>query len=220
MKNKLLTALLLLLVHIGLFAQITPVTCDKITVDSVLNSELNKNNIELIITNHDSSTAWSPENFTVLAPNGDTVGHIILCQGCVILMHNRTGKFYLPKNDTNFTIPPHYCCKLVLAASGHQICNKQYNGCIVAGIVNNSDHKSTISLFPNPASNTFQISWNTANNSLFSYHIINTQGKKIQEGQDIQTDHPIDIPLLSAGMYFVRVYQNGTMLGTQKLIIR
>jgi hypothetical protein len=216
MKTKLYLSLFLLLFTAGMFAQNAPVTCDKITVDSVLNSQINKNNFELIITNHDSTTAWSPENFTVLSSNGDSAGHVILCQGCVILMHNRTGKFYVPKNDTNFVVPANYCCKLILAASGHQICDKQYNGCLIAGIQENSADRNAFHLFPNPAHNSVQLSESSSG----SFRIINLRGQELRGEEMISKNKSIDISGFEPGMYFVQLYQNGVLKGTQKLIVQ
>ena len=79
------------------------------------------------------------------------------------------------------------------------------------------DQLEGVRLFPNPANNEVSISLETTD--VLSVIIYNQVGKEMVRFDKYEVNEPINITYLSAGIYFVKVGQNG-IFTTEKLIIQ
>ncbi len=75
-----------------------------------------------------------------------------------------------------------------------------------------------VTAYPNPASNSIQVSLNNRNVTLSSYKITNTLGQLVLKG-DLKKNGNINISNLTSGIYFVEV-EDGQKIFKTKLIKR
>ncbi len=89
----------------------------------------------------------------------------------------------------------------------------QQNDSDADGIINENE----LTIYPNPASNTFTITTSNFVNS-FTLEIVDIQGKKMHTQSITSANEVINISNLSSGIYFCKI-TNGDEVRTQKLII-
>ncbi|WP_347374884.1 DUF1028 domain-containing protein [Aequorivita sp. Q41] len=93
----------------------------------------------------------------------------------------------------------------------------QYNATL--GIQNIETDK-TITIYPNPANN--EVTIKSASSMMNGYEILDISGKQIIK-RSIKTPHNVlifDVNNYPSGIYFVKIYDNGKVLATQKLIVK
>ncbi|MFI5149235.1 MAG: T9SS type A sorting domain-containing protein [Bacteroidia bacterium] len=217
MKNKVLLFLLILSGSYGMVAQTAPFPCELLTVDSVQTSRFNPKLIAVTITNHDTAQTWGPTYLCAIDMAGDTVGSVTMC-GCVILFKRATGTFNLTARDTNFRVPPNYCCNLVLKGSG-SICPKKFDNCTFAGIAALTKTEEGLNLFPNPASSDVTLDLGVAPASEVVVSVLNIQGRKVQSQVLVSQLAHLDVSMLAKGLYLVQISGKGILPNSRKLLI-
>jgi hypothetical protein len=73
-----------------------------------------------------------------------------------------------------------------------------------------------ISIFPNPSVDGIVNIFYQGGN--YSYEVFDQIGRRVLEGESTSRMHSFDISNFNQGIYYVRVYQNGLMLKTEKII--
>jgi hypothetical protein len=76
--------------------------------------------------------------------------------------------------------------------------------------------KGPISIFPNPSNGIFTIQ---SNNNVSKIEIVNMLGEIVKEQMINSGEMELDLSAQPKGIYFVRCYNDGKIIGTQKLII-
>ncbi len=219
MKNKLLLTLVFVALCGEFFAQTsTPYPCDQLSVDSVLSSRINPKQIQLNITNHDTLSTWGPTYFCLTNMAGDTIATDVTC-GCVVLLRNRSGVFYMNANDSNFRVPPDFCCHLSLTGSG-SVCRKEYNHCTTAGIATEALAQTSLSLFPNPSGGAFTVDLGSTPEAGTTVIVLNIQGQQLHTEMLYSKETTLNLGGCSAGIYFVQISSKGILRETKKLFIR
>lgn len=77
-------------------------------------------------------------------------------------------------------------------------------------------NKVDFSIYPNPATSSFTIDFQSENNDAEVY-LLDMNGRVLFHGDIVDS---YDVSFLNAGMYFVRLMNNGVEVGTKKLIVR
>lgn len=76
-----------------------------------------------------------------------------------------------------------------------------------------------MNLYPNPTSSSFSIEIAGLDNNVFRIDIINSMGKLVTSKSEVANYSSIDVSHYSNGLYFVRVYFDGTV-STKKLLVK
>jgi hypothetical protein len=219
MKNNLLLSFILLAISGIAFAQATaPYSCSNLTVDSIQSSKLNPAQIQLTITNHDSTQTWGPTYFCITNLAGDTISTDVTC-GCVVLLRNKTGIFYVDPKDPSFRVPPNFSCHLSLTGSG-VVCSKEYNPIILTGFVTQASQGTSLNLFPNPSTGTFTVDLGDLPGPDTHLCLVNIQGQHVYEEPLYSRETNVNLHALSRGIYFVQISGQGRLLETKKIVLR
>lgn len=217
MNKYVLLSLLFIAVTSAAFAQaVSPYPCDQLSVDTILSSKLNPKQIQLNLTNHDTTLTWGPTYFCITSLAGDTIASEVLC-GCVVLLRNKSGIFYMTARDSNFRVPPNFSCNLSLTGS-NVVCAKQYDRSILTGLAPKS-YGTPLNIFPNPARGSMTIELGSLPAPETHLTIINIQGQLLHTEILYAQETKLDLSAFSGGIYFVQVSSKGTILETKKLLL-
>jgi PKD repeat protein len=66
---------------------------------------------------------------------------------------------------------------------------------------------NSLNLFPNPATETIQVKWQSSNRA-FYYRIVDVSGKSVYSNQMITNGEIISLANLEKGLYFITFYQD------------
>jgi hypothetical protein len=190
--------------------------CEQLTVDSIQSSKNNPTQIQLTVTNHDTSLTWGPTFFGLTSLSGDTIATDITC-GCVVVLRGRTGIFNFNAKDTSFRVPPNFCCNLTLTGSG-VVCKKSYGSCTVTGEATVVAGKPAVSIFPNPAQQEMTLDLGVEPVDPTIIYFSNLQGRRLGSETIISQRTGLNISNLDAGVYLLEIYSNGLLTGTKKVI--
>jgi Secretion system C-terminal sorting domain len=75
-----------------------------------------------------------------------------------------------------------------------------------------------ISIYPNPATNSFHID-DSSNEGSFSVEIYNLTGSLIKRFSDVQKHQPLDVSLLQEGLYVLKYRDSNNKIAVRKLIL-
>jgi hypothetical protein len=116
---------------------------------------------------------------------------------------------------------------LVSVLSTVRVYNAQYKGKITfASFFKASDEEGNISplsleLFPNPASNSINVTLNSLENSVATYEITNMVGQRISSGQiESGNTHSINTQMFENGLYTLRLVDNEEITSKNFIIQR
>lgn len=89
----------------------------------------------------------------------------------------------------------------------------------VAGAIKSND-PAGFDIYPNPAQNSFTITFNNKDNETVYVALYDNMGRKVKEYQQVTTKQELSVATLPSGLYLVKIISatNG-IIGTQKLII-
>jgi hypothetical protein len=218
MKNRAVLFFLLLTASCAVSAQSSSTyPCEELSVDTIFSSKLNPQQIQLNITNHDTSLTWGPTYFCITDIAGDTIAADTLC-GCVLILRNKTGIFYVNPRNQAFRVPANYCCNLTLIGSG-VTCTKQYKSCLLTGLPAEPAKEASMSLFPNPANSKFTLDLGSAPGQDTRMILLNMQGQIVYTETLYSRQTNLNPGVASAGLYIVQVYVRGLLVETKRLVI-
>jgi hypothetical protein len=80
--------------------------------------------------------------------------------------------------------------------------------------------KAEISVFPNPANNTFNIVMSNVSQETYSVELFNLVGERVLVENLVNGQNTIDVSTLPAGVYFYTIFDGQSTVETKKLIVR
>ncbi len=99
------------------------------------------------------------------------------------------------------------------------VCFSSCSACVAASLTETNKPTASFKLFPNPAKNSFSIE-SSLNDQIENIAIYNVSGQQVKLITDIkQSRYTISEPVLSEGLYFVKVTNNQNQQQNLKLII-
>ncbi|MCC9137618.1 FG-GAP-like repeat-containing protein [Pontibacter silvestris] len=88
---------------------------------------------------------------------------------------------------------------------------------VVTGITDPGSSQ-LIKLFPNPVKDKLFLTWNSNRVSLLNIEVVDLQGRQLVISKDMHSGVATDISLLPQGIYVVKVYNNGKLIDTMKIM--
>jgi hypothetical protein len=110
-------------------------------------------------------------------------------------------------------------------SAGQYVDMARYYECFLTTVPQNNKLLNFLNIFPNPATSTIQLTFNTKHNGPLMCEIINVMGERVFRKEFKQTDPDmhrddvlLDVSFLAKGMYVVRV-GDGTVWENKKLVV-
>lgn len=141
---------------------------------------------------------------------------------------NSTGVMRGTKKDTTyFAMPatgiPEGVYGLQVVANGNASASRQFSTCITSATYNLANVNKGLRVYPNPASNEAEVTFNALSAGKYSIRLVDMLGRTAKEysGNSVTGDNNVTIPLESIrpGLYSILVYEGGSVY-TTKLVVR